>query len=153
MPILIRNPKDFWSGVIFACVGTASLFVSMDYARGTAGAMGPGYFPTMLGMLLIVIGLIAIARSLIVRGEAISRFAIGKVFLILLSTLAFGLVVRGAGLVAAIVLLVMLAGYASDRFSLKKYGVLAICMAAFCGLVFVTALGLPIPLFGSWLGK
>jgi hypothetical protein len=153
MQFLIRNPKDFWSGVIFACVGTASLFISSDYERGTAGTMGPGYFPTMLGWLLALIGVIAIVRSMMVRGEAIGRFAIGKAALILLSTLAFGLLIRGAGLAAAIVVLVMTAGYASERFSLKKYAALALGMAAFCGLVFVLALGLPFPMFGNWLGK
>lgn len=153
MQFLIRNPKDFWSGVVFACVGTASLFVSADYERGTAGAMGPGYFPTLLGALLALIGVIAIARSLIVRGESVDRFAPGKALLILLSALAFGLLVRGAGLAPAIVLLVMLAGYASDRFSVKKYGALAVCMTAFCSLVFVMALGLPFPMFGNWFGK
>lgn len=152
MQFLIRNPKDFWSGVIFICTGSASLFISSDYERGTAGIMGPGYFPTALGLLLAVIGLVSLIRSVIVRGDAIGRFNIGKGLLILLAILMFGVLVRGAGLAAAIVVLVMIAGYANARFNAGRYLILALCMAVLCVLVFIQALGLPIPMFGNWLG-
>lgn len=152
MQFLIRNPKDFWSGLIFIAVGSASLFISGDYERGTAGMMGPGYFPTVLGWLLAAIGAVAVIRSSVIRGDAIGRFAIGKAILVLLATVLFGVLVRGAGMVAAIVVMIMMSGYASVRFNTRRYLLLALGMAAFCVLVFITGLGLPIPMFGPWLG-
>ena len=38
----IRNPKDFWSGVLFIAFGLAAVIIARDYAMGTAGRMGPG---------------------------------------------------------------------------------------------------------------
>jgi hypothetical protein len=153
MQFLVRNPKDFWSGVIFICIGSTSLFISDDYERGTAGMMGPGYFPVMLGVLLAVIGLVAVIRSIVIHGEEITRFAVGKAVLIFSSTLFFGLFVRSAGLAIAVIAPIMIAGYASARFNVRRYLLLALCMAGFCALVFVQALGLPMPVFGAWLGQ
>ena len=53
---LIRNPKDFWAGVLFVAFGTAAIVIAPSYPLGTAARMGPGYFPRMLGILLIVLG-------------------------------------------------------------------------------------------------
>jgi putative tricarboxylic transport membrane protein len=149
---LIRNPKDFWSGLIFLAFGLAAIVIARDYSMGSAGRMGPAYFPTMLGGILAVIGLAAVFRSLARTGEAVQKFALKEVTLILLATLLFGFLVRGAGLVVAIVGLVMLSGYASTKFKAGPFLVVAIGMAAFCSLIFVKGLSLPMPIFGSWLG-
>src|SRR3546814_87740 len=63
MPSFIRHPKDFWTGVIFLFVGLAAVILGRDYTMGTAGRMGTAYFPTVLGGLLALIGLVAVVRS------------------------------------------------------------------------------------------
>ena len=51
----IRNPKDFWAGLLFILRHCRDRH-RLNYTLGTAARMGPGYFPRMLGMLLIVLG-------------------------------------------------------------------------------------------------
>lgn len=153
MQLHIRAPKDFWSGLIFVSIGAAALWIGKDYETGMAGAMGPGYFPQALSVLLASIGLILMARSALIDGEEVGRFALGKASLILLSIALFALLVRGAGLVPAIAVLTMVAGYASTRFTVSAYGALAAAMALFCVLVFTQALGLPMQAFGTWFGR
>ena len=51
----IRNSRDFWSGVLFTLLGTGALAMGSKYALGTAARMGPGYFPRILGILLIAL--------------------------------------------------------------------------------------------------
>lgn len=152
MPSLIRNPKDFWSGLIFVSFGLAAVIIGRDYSMGTAGRMGPAYFPTVLGGILTLIGLIAVVRSLVRPGEAIEKFAIKELILILLGVLVFGFIVRGAGLVPAIILLVMLSAYASVKFRVLPSLLLAVGLAVFAVLLFVKALGLPMPVIGPWFG-
>ena len=53
---LIRNPKDFYAGVLFMSFGLAALVIARSYPLGTAARMGPGYFPRVLGILLLGIG-------------------------------------------------------------------------------------------------
>jgi putative tricarboxylic transport membrane protein len=61
----IKNPKDFWSGVMFVGSGLFFALWAMEfYQMGTAVRMGPAYFPTVLGFLLVVLGAIVLLQSL-----------------------------------------------------------------------------------------
>jgi hypothetical protein len=152
VPSFIRHPKDFWTGIIFLVVGLAAIIIGRDYAMGTAARMGPAYFPTILGGILALIGLAALVRSMFRQGEAVGRFAIRELIIILSAVLSFGFLVRGAGLVVAAVVLVMLSCYASPKFRWGPSLLLAIGLTVFCVLVFVKLLGVPLPVFGSWFG-
>ncbi len=147
----IRHPKDFWSGIMFMFFGLAAVVIGQDYPMGTAGRMGPAYFPVVLGGLLSLIGLATFLRSFWVSGEAVQNFSVRDLLLILLSVFLFGVLVRGAGIVVAVVVLVMASAYASEKFSLRASLILSAAAAAFCILVFVKGLGLPLPVFGPWL--
>jgi hypothetical protein len=148
----IRHPQDFWSGIMFMFFGLGAVIIGQDYPMGTAGRMGPAYFPVVLGGLLALIGLATTLRSLWAHGEPIRNFSIRDLALILFSVLIFGLLVRGAGIVIAVLVLIVMSAYASEKFRLKAALILSAAAALFCVLVFVKALGLPLPVFGPWLG-
>lgn len=152
MARIIRNPKDFWSGMMFIAFAATVMVIGQDYSMGSAGRMGPAYFPTVLGSLLALIGLAIALRSLFLHGEAMEKFAYREAFFILLSVMLFGALVRGAGMVAAVVVLVMVSAYASTKFAWKNTLILAVGAALFCVLIFVKALGLPLRAFGPWFG-
>src|SRR4029453_1837050 len=71
----LRNPKDFWTGVIYLVVGLGAVLLARAYPLGTARRMGPAYFPTVLGYLLAILGLVAVVRAFIQPGAAIGKFA------------------------------------------------------------------------------
>ncbi|GAB3547658.1 tripartite tricarboxylate transporter TctB family protein [Noviherbaspirillum agri] len=148
----IRNPRDFWSGIIFLVFGVAAVVIGRDYTMGTAGRMGPAYFPTVLGALLAIIGAISVVRSLLRSGMPLEKFAIRELILILVAVLLFGFLVRGAGLVVAVPALIVISAFASAKFRLLPAVLLAAGLTAFAILVFVKALGLPMPMLGSWFG-
>jgi hypothetical protein len=152
VPSFIRHPKDFWTGIIFLFFGLGAVFIGQDYAMGSAGRMGPAYFPSVLGTLLAVIGLIGIIRSFIVVGEPIGRFYMKELLMILAAILLFGILMRGAGLVPAILVLIFLSAYAGPKFNLKEVTFLAVGLAVFAVVVFVKLLGLPMAAFGPWFG-
>ncbi|NML60135.1 tripartite tricarboxylate transporter TctB family protein [Massilia sp. RP-1-19] len=152
MPSFIRHPKDFWTGIIFLFFGLGAIVIGLDYEMGTAGRMGPAYFPTVLGGLLTLIGAIAVVRSLLTPGEPVSKFYIKELVIVLSAVLLFGFLMRGAGLVPAVLVIVMLSAYASPKFRLGQAALLAGGLAIFAVVVFVKLLGLPMPIFGPWLG-
>ncbi len=149
---MIRDPKDFWSGVMFVAVGALAVLVARDYPMGSALRMGPAYFPTVLGVLLTLVGAAAVVRGATRPGAALGRFAWRDLLLILSSTILFGILIRGAGLIAAVATIVLVGAYASTRFRWGYALLLAFGMAAFCALLFIKALGLPIPMIGPWFG-
>jgi hypothetical protein len=62
----IRAPKDFWSGVMFCGFAAIAILAARGYSLGSAGKMGAGYFPLLLGIVLAAMGAILIARSVVV---------------------------------------------------------------------------------------
>jgi hypothetical protein len=150
---IARNGKDFWTGVIYIFVGSAACIISRDYGMGTAVKMGPAYFPTILGVLLIVIGIISVLRSFLKSGSPIGVVAWKGLVLIVVSTLLFGMIVRGAGLIIALPLLVILSASASVRFSWKTSLAEAAGITVFCIVIFLKGLGVPLPILGSWFGN
>ena len=96
----IKNPKDFWAGVMFIVFGLAAMIIAlMNYQFGTAVRMGPGYFPTVLGGLLVVLGLITIAASLAVEGPKVPAFHFRPLLLISGACVAYGYLMKPLGLV------------------------------------------------------
>jgi len=147
----IRNPKDFWTGIIYLAFGGLAFWIARDYGMGTASRMGPGYFPTVLSSLLMLFGVIAIVRSFIVPGEPIGTFAWKAAVLVLLATLLFGFLIIRGGLIAALLALVLVSASASDKFKFDWKATLGlVLLVAFCSLVFVKGLGVPMPLLGTW---
>jgi hypothetical protein len=149
---MTRNPKDFWTGLIYICFGSSAILIARDYGMGTAVKMGPAYFPTILGGLLVGIGVISVIRSFVVPGALIGAFAFKGLILVSVSVLLFGLVVRGAGLAVAIPLLVIISALASLRFRWRATLIMAAGLTIFCVLVFVKGLGIPLPIIGPWFG-
>lgn len=148
----IRNIKDFWTGIIYVVFGSAVIFIGREYGMGTSTKMGPAYFPTALSLLLIVIGIVSLIRSFIQPGTPISAITFKGLFLVIVSTLLFGLIVRGAGLVIALPVLVIVSSCASIQFRWKHALALAVAMTFACILIFLKALGVPLPIVGSWFG-
>lgn len=154
MHAFIRGPKDFWAGVIYFVLGTGFVIVARDYSLGTAIRMGPGYFPMVLGGLLALIGLISIIRGVRLDGERIPPFAWRAVIFVSLSLILFGALLQGGGLIFGLTVLLLVAPMAAQSFRYSLTGVLAaIALIVFCAVVFVGALGLPLPLFGTWFSR
>jgi hypothetical protein len=148
----IRNPKDFGAGLIYLVVGLSAIYMGRELTMGTALQMGPAYFPTVLGGLLSFIGVISLIRSSVSKGEPIPAFAWRALLLIIAATVMFGLLVRGAGLLVALPLYVMMTAFASVKFRWGPSLALAVAATVFCALVFVKGLGVPLPLIGRWFG-
>src|SRR5215467_13881259 len=56
--VKLPDSKDFWSGVMLIAIGAGAVFIARDYPFGTALHMGAGFFPVVLGFVLVLFGLI-----------------------------------------------------------------------------------------------
>ena len=153
MTLRIRSPKDFGAGALYAAVGAAAVWLAQDYGLGSPSRMGAGYFPTLLGGLLVLVGVASLVRSFFTDGEPIGAIAWKGLALVTCATVLFGLLLRPAGLVPALVALILVSAAGSHRFRLEPRALaLLVVLVAFCALVFGKGLGLPLPLLGTWFG-
>ena len=153
MRSVIKHPKDFYAGLMYAAIGVGAIVVAQSYNMGTSVRMGPGYFPTVLGALLLIVGSISMVRAFTHEGEAIKRFFWKEIVLVLGSVALFGIMVRGAGLLPSLLVLVVVSAWASDQFKIKNTLLLAVVTSIFSVLVFVKGLGLPFAIIGPWFGR
>ena len=115
---------------------------------GTAARMGPGYFPTILGVLLAFLGLVIVARALFwVPGESIMRWAFRPLVLVIGAVLAFAMIAKFLGLILAVLTMVVISSLGSWEFRIKEMLVLSLMLAALSVGLFVYGLGLP---FNLW---
>jgi Tripartite tricarboxylate transporter TctB family len=143
----IRAPKDFWSGVMFCGFAVVGILAARGYSLGSAGKMGPGYFPLLLGGVLAALGVILIARSIAIAGEPLARFHVLPLVVVAAAVCLFGVMVEPLGLVASLAVLTMLSAAAGRPFRPLEAAALTVALIAFSIGVFVYALGLP---FNIW---
>jgi hypothetical protein len=124
MQIDIRNNRDVWAGVLLIVTGTTAVIIARNYAFGTALRMGPGYFPSILGGLLVLFGLYLVAQGLRTNEQIEGNWS------------PRALIVGSAA--------------ASREFKLVEVLLLAVGLTAFAVALFIYGLGLPYPLFSSW---
>jgi uncharacterized membrane protein YgdD (TMEM256/DUF423 family) len=151
--ILIQKPRDIVGGLIVTAIGAGFLVYSRELETGTSLRMGPGYFPTILSILMIVLGLVIAGLAL---RTPITEHSFGQVpwrglLLLIGAVLFFGFAVRGLGLAPAVLVVVLATAWASRYAGLRSSLLLSIGLALFCTLLFIRLLGLPLPLTGPWL--
>jgi uncharacterized integral membrane protein len=148
--LAIRNPKDFWSGVLFVTLGVGTIVLGSKYALGTAARMGPGYFPRILGILMIVLGAILALRGTRTVGPPMARFHWRSLLVVLGSVVLFGAIVRIVGVALSTVILIVTASAASHEFRPRESVIVGVVLAALAVGVFVIGLQLQLPI---WPGQ
>ena len=149
---LIRNPKDFYAGLLFMAFGLAALAIARSYPLGVASRMGPGYFPRILGILLLMLGAVLSLFGFRSGGEAMSAWRWRPLSIILLGVLVWGLAAPWLGLVVASLALVFIASVASEEFGWREALLSSAIQAASVVVVFVYGLGVPLPVWPIFLG-
>jgi hypothetical protein len=153
--VQIKDAKDFWSGVMFAAFGLAFIVFSRRYDMGTAARMGPAYFPTVLGGLLLLLGVGVSIKGLTAKTEdgRVAPFHFKPLILVLGAVVAFGLLLRPAGLMVALAALVFISSLGSEEFRLRDVLLLTVALALLVLAVFIWGLGLTVPVLPAFMSN
>jgi hypothetical protein len=150
----IKNQKDFWAGVMFVGFGVFFAAFGTQYTFGSAAHMGPGYFPTVLGLILVVLGIVISVGSLSSKAgtEKVGKFAWSTLLLVLGPIALFGLLLNALGLILCLLMLIGISSYASHEFTWKATLGNAAVLIVLCLAVFVYALKLQFQLWPAFIG-
>jgi hypothetical protein len=148
-PDLLEN-KDVWAGLFLIAVGATAIIGARNYAFGTALRMGPGYFPTVLGGLLILFGLYTLASGLRSSEKMVGSWSLRALIVLPLALVLFGLLIDRAGFVPALLVLIFGSALAGTEFRPLEMILFSVFLTALCAVVFVWALGLPYPLIAGY---
>ena len=143
---LIRNPKDFLAGLLFMAFGITALVLSHSYEIGEASRMGPGYFPRILGILLLALGAILSLRGFRSTSEVQPEWRWRPLAIVLLGVGVFSLT-PWLGLIMTGLLLVFISSTASQEFRWKEALISGAVQGVAVVAIFVYGLGIPLPVW------
>ncbi|MCA0423440.1 MAG: tripartite tricarboxylate transporter TctB family protein [Proteobacteria bacterium] len=146
-----------WLPLGISCIilGLAAIAIARDYPYGSVTAMGPGFIPTAVSILLIFFGALILAG----RGRDVPESADGgeiaapafspegpwrAIGSITVSIVLFGMSIKPLGLPITAFLVVLVAGYAHSQMRIWPLLTLAVLLSAAATLVFIGLLGLNI---------
>ena len=146
MRLEFRNNKDLWSGIMLIGIGAAAIFIARDYRFGSTMRMGPGYFPSVLGGLLVFFGLYIMVKGLQSNEKVKGKWSVRPLVVLPLSIILFGVLMKYAGFIAALVVLIFGSAAARRRFNVIEVLLLTIVLTVFSVAVFIWGLQLPFAL-------
>ena len=98
--VKLPDSKDFWSGVMLIAIGAAAVVIGRDYPFGTALRMGAGFFPLVLGAMLMLFGVYFVVRGLRSSDRIEGGWSPRALVILPLAFVLFGVLMQHAGFVA-----------------------------------------------------
>lgn len=147
------NAKELWSGGLLVFIGMATVFGSLNYQIGTLARMGPGYFPLLLGIILMILGLLVLVSPEMDRpsGDGLPVLPLKAQLitwaLVIGSVMLFAILGKYGGLVPATFFLTFVATLADHRNSWKTALAVGVVLTIFTIGVFHYGLQMQLPLF------
>jgi Tripartite tricarboxylate transporter TctB family len=144
------NNRDLWGGVMLIGVGIAAVYLGTDYSIGSLLRMGPGYFPIVLGVILVLFGIKVMVNGLL-RGEKMQgKWSLRALILLSVSLVLFGILMEHAGFLPALAVLIVGSASAGKEFRIGEVCLLTGVLMVLSVALFVWGLGLPYPLIKGW---
>lgn len=141
------NFPDLAFAIFLMALGGIALVLIGDLHIGSATAMGPGYVPRGLALIIMAFGAVMGARALFAGHVAFPAIAVRPLLLICASVALYAILLPLAGLALTSVAVVMCAGFAAYDARVRENFLLSLGLAAFAVALFILALGLPISIW------
>ena len=138
MDFLLRIKRDYYAGALMVLIGAVAVNESRGYALGTLQKMGPGYFPVMLGSLLMLLGVLiaGTASTGDAETEALPHAEWRGWAAIVASPILFVLFGKFFGLLPATFACVFVAALGDRDMTPRGAAILAACVTIFGILLF-----------------
>lgn len=160
----IKSQKDFFSGLVYLVIGGGFAWGATSYKIGDGARMGPGYFPLLLGVILMIIGAVVTFKAMVIEtedGDKIGKWAWQPVGFIVGANLAFGVLLGGLpsiklpamGMIVAIFALTLIAAKAGSQFKLKEILILAVVLGVGSYVIFILLLKLQIQVWPTFISR
>jgi hypothetical protein len=147
-----HHRRDYYGGALIVLIGALVAYQANGYNIGSLSRMGPGLYPAILGVSLMITGVsIAFTASAREASDGSTRHAPQwrGWLCITFGIVAFVIAGTFTGLLPATLLLVFISALGDRKNTLKSAIILSLIMAVVSVSVFWWALSLQLPLF-TW---
>jgi hypothetical protein len=156
---MVLKREDLMAGGLCVVLGGGfAIYALLSLKLGTPSRMGSGFFPVVLGGILVVLGLLIAFKPGGDGGAAVggseeqaSPVPWRAIIALTIAPILFAATVRSLGLVLSTALCVAVVCFASRRMTIRMGAGVTVGLTALCVLVFSYGLHLPLPLFPSFI--
>lgn len=146
------SKQERWAGGLLIVLGLATFWQATTYNLGTLSSMGPGMFPAILGVLLVLLGIMTLGAAAVSAEDSEEEEDMGKPEwrgwgCIIGGVLAFILIGRYGGLVPATFTLVFISALGDRTHTLRSALLLAAFVTVIGIVIFSWGLSLQFPMF------
>ena len=138
------NIPDLAFAAFLVALGAFAFVLASELTVGTAAAMGPGYVPRGLALIIMVYGVVLGLRAAFTGQQAFPEIAWRPLILVSAAVALFAVLLPIVGLALTSLAVVTCSGLAAYDVRLRENALLAVALAIFAVLLFVTVLRLPI---------
>ncbi len=138
------NAPDLAFAAFLVALGALAFSLASQLTMGSAAAMGPGYVPRGLSVIIMIYGAVLGARALFSGRLPFPSIELRPLLLLSAAVVLFALLLPLVGLAVTSFVIVLCAGYAAYDVRLRENVIAALALAAFASILFVSVLGLPI---------
>jgi len=146
MKLELSDNMDFWSGMMLIGFGAAAVFFARDYPFGSVLRIGPGFFPTVLGGILIVFGICLMVVGIHSKEKIKGRLSFRALMLLFIALVLFGILMEYAGFLPALIVLIIVSEAAGRQFKAMEMLISTAILVLFAMTIFIWGLNLPFPL-------
>jgi len=149
----VRAPQDLLAGGSLVALAAFALWAGRELPRGRLGAMGAGFLPRVLALLVGLCGLWLLGFAFLRRGAPLSGWSLRPALFVCLGVVGFALTIRSPGLAVAGPLVVLVGGAASPETRPRELVIFGLLLTLVCVVLFRFLLHLPIPILrlGEWV--
>jgi putative tricarboxylic transport membrane protein len=151
MPKWVRSPQDFIGGLALVALALFALWASSDLQGMRGFSFGAGTAPRMFAFLLLGLGLAVMVVGVTSDGPAISTYHWRGPLFVSAAILFFAFMIRPMGLIFTAFASFMIAAMGTSETKWKETVIVAVCLTAFCALLFPYALGLPLQMVPKFM--
>ncbi len=143
----IRNPQDFYGGLVLAAFALFALWAGSDLPGMRGFAFGPGTAPRLFAILLLGVSIAITVTGLISDGPPLEKWGIRGPVLFIASVVFFAATIRPLGLIISSFASLVIASTASKEARWHETLIWCSVLTGFCVLLFVYGLKLPLQLW------
>ncbi len=140
--------RDYYAGALVALIGAYAVLRGLSYSVGSLTHMGPGFFPVMIGIALVLVGIaigVSAAFDRSARSAAQSPMEWRGLLCILAGPSLFIVVGRALGFAPGIFACVFVSALGDRTATLRSSLILASIVTTFGVLLFSYLLNIPFP--------
>jgi len=139
--------KDKLSGLLLISLGTfISCYTLLNYSLGNLNNIGPGFFPLILSVLLLILGFLNFLFS---NNQKISFKEINfkSLFFIFSGIILFGILLEIIGFIISSFLSILIFSFCSNKFYIFDRILLSLGIIIFVYVIFIFLLGMNVKIY------